>query len=70
MKNKKNMSNTHLTEDFPKYLLTKRKELQQQLVEKRQKFKYTVLKYDKLIVQDNVHNKERRKRQLSLTKNT
>ncbi|XP_049871722.1 uncharacterized protein LOC126370734 [Pectinophora gossypiella] len=65
IKNKKNLKNIYITEDYSKDVLGKRKELQAKLIEERQKGNIAYLKYDKLIVKENNHSQEKRKRQTS-----
>ncbi|GBP72782.1 hypothetical protein EVAR_4666_1 [Eumeta japonica] len=65
IKNKKNLKNIYITEDYSKDVLGKRKELQAKLIEERQKGNIVYLKYDKLIVKENNHSQEKRKRQTS-----
>lgn len=64
MRNKKKFKEVYVTEDYPKEVLEKRKELQPKLMEERSKGNIAYLQYDKLIVKDNT-NKEKRKRELS-----
>lgn len=49
---RKQLQNVYVTEDYPKDILTKRKLLQQQLVEERKKGNFAIIKYDKLIVKE------------------
>lgn len=66
MKNKNKLKDAYVTEDFPKEILEKRKQLQTKLVEERKKGNYAVIKYDKLLVREGSYDKENRKRNLSL----
>lgn len=65
MKNKKNLKQIYVTEDYSKEVLEKRKALQEELVKEREKGKIAYLKYDKLIVKDNSNSQEKRKRETS-----
>ncbi|XP_041972906.1 uncharacterized protein LOC121728732 [Aricia agestis] len=65
MKNKNNLKEIYVTEDFSKEVLAKRKELQPRLTEERQKGNIAYLKYDKLIVKEKNGNQEKRKRETS-----
>lgn len=64
MKNKKNLKNLYVKDDFSKEVIEKRKELLPKLEEERKKGNIAYLKYDKLIIKENVP-KEKRKRELS-----
>lgn len=65
IKNKKNLKNIYIMEDYSKEALKKRKELQTKLVEERNKGKIAYLKNDKLIIKDNNTSQEKRKRDIS-----
>ncbi|XP_047537878.1 craniofacial development protein 2-like [Vanessa atalanta] len=65
MKNKKNLKEIYITEDYSKEVLQKRKQLQAELVEERKKGNFAYLKYDKLIVKQNNNQQEKRKRESS-----
>ncbi|KAL0883754.1 hypothetical protein ABMA27_015859 [Loxostege sticticalis] len=65
IKNKKNLKNIYIMEDYSKEALKKRKELQTKLVEERKKGKIAYLKNDKLIIKDNNTSQEKRKRDIS-----
>lgn len=67
IKNKKNFKTIYITEDFPKEVLEKRKDLQGKLSEERKKGNTAYLKYDKLIVKENSNNLEKKKRELSVS---
>ncbi|VVC97319.1 unnamed protein product [Leptidea sinapis] len=67
MKNKKKMETIYLTDDYPKNVLEKRKILQEQLMEERKKGNYAIIKYDSLIIRDNTHKNEKRKREKSIS---
>lgn len=65
MKNKKYLEEIYITEDYSKEVLEKRKALQPQLIEERNKGNMAYIKYDRLIVKENNINKEKRKREPS-----
>lgn len=69
MKKKKNLKNVYITEDYTKEVLEKRKALQAQLKEEREKGNIAYLKFDKLIVKgkNNNINNEKRKREISIS---
>ncbi|XP_045502867.1 uncharacterized protein LOC123699864 [Colias croceus] len=69
IQSKKKIKNVYIVEDYPKDILDKRKLLQQQLIEEREKGRYAVIKYDKLIVRDNKNKNENRKRNRSESPN-
>lgn len=52
MKKKKNLKGIYISEDYPKEIQEKRKELQIKLIEERKKGKYAIINYDKLIVKE------------------
>ncbi|XP_063391140.1 uncharacterized protein LOC134676671 [Cydia fagiglandana] len=56
--NKQFHNNIYATEDYPKEILIKRKELKEQLIQEREKGKKAYIRYDKLIVEDNTGEKE------------
>lgn len=63
LKNKKKLREVYVTEDFPKEVLNKRRELQEQLIVERNKGNFAVLSYDRLIIKENnLINKDKRKR--------
>ncbi|XP_045487104.1 uncharacterized protein LOC123689741 [Pieris rapae] len=67
MGKKKNFKNVYVTEDYTKEVIEKRKTLQAQLKEEREKGNIAYLKFDKLVVKGkntNI-NKEKRKRETS-----
>lgn len=66
MRNRNKLKDVYATEDYPKEVLDKRKELQEKLVEERKKGNFAVIKYDKLIVKEGLADRETRKRGLSL----
>ncbi|XP_013175473.1 PREDICTED: uncharacterized protein LOC106123605 [Papilio xuthus] len=70
IKNKKKLKNIYVNEDYPKEVLEKRKALQVELIEERNKGKIAYIKYDKLIVKDHNTNKEKRKRETSVSPST
>ncbi|KAL0882524.1 hypothetical protein ABMA27_000986 [Loxostege sticticalis] len=70
IKNKKNLKNIYIMEDYSKEALKKRKELQTKLVEERNKGKIAYLKNDKLIIKDNNTSQEKRKRDTPSSPNT
>lgn len=62
MKNKKELQNVYITEDYPKNVLNKRKELQAQVAEERKKGNIVYIKYDKLVTSKGgkyINNKKR-----------
>lgn len=65
MRNKKNLKEVYITEDYTKEVMEKRKELQSKLIEERKKGNFAYLKYDKLIVKENKTNNEAKKRGMS-----
>lgn len=67
LKNKKNFKSIYITEDYPKEVLDKRKDLQVKLIEERKKGNTAFLKYDKLIVKENNNNLEKKKREPSVS---
>lgn len=70
LKIKKSLKEVYVTEDFPKEVLEKRRELKPKLIEERAKGNYAYIKYDQLIVKEGKPNKEKRKRdQLSSPEN-
>lgn len=69
IKNKKKLKDVHISEDFPKEVLDKRKELQTKMIEERNKGNYAVINYDKLIIREGILGKEKRKRTSSTSPN-
>lgn len=65
LKNKKNLRDVYIVEDYPKAVLEKRKLLQQQLKEERAKGNFAYIKYDRLIIKEDNATIERRKREQS-----
>lgn len=65
MKNRNKLKDVYASEDYPKKILDKRKELQTKLIEERKKGNYAVIKYDKLFVREGMSEKENRKRDSS-----
>lgn len=65
MKNRKNLKEIYITEDYSKEVLEKRKMLQTKLKEERMKGNLAYLKYDKLIVKENNTTNDKRKREIS-----
>ncbi|VVC95940.1 unnamed protein product [Leptidea sinapis] len=53
LKDKKKLKDIHISEDYPKEVLDKRRELHPKLLEERNNGNYAVLNYDKLIVNKN-----------------
>ncbi|CAB3259882.1 unnamed protein product [Arctia plantaginis] len=72
MEKKKNLKNVYVTEDYTKEVLEKRKTLQAQLKEEREKGNIAYLKFDKLIVKGKTNNtnNEKRKREISTSHKT
>ncbi|XP_045450800.1 uncharacterized protein LOC123659644 [Melitaea cinxia] len=64
-KQKRNLKEVYVTEDFPKEILERRRELQPKLKEERAKGNFAYIKYDQLIVKEGNINKEKRKREQS-----
>lgn len=62
MKTKRHLKQIYATEDFPKNVLEKRRELKPKLAEERAKGNPAYLKYDQLIVNEGYPSKEKRKR--------
>lgn len=65
LKLKKSLKDVYVTEDFPKEVLEKRRELKPKLIEERAKGNTAYIKYDQLIVKEGDQNKEKRKREQS-----
>lgn len=62
LKLKKSLKDVYVTEDFPKEVLEKRRELKTKLIEERAKGNTAYIKYDQLVVKEGNQNKEKRKR--------
>ncbi|KOB76970.1 Endonuclease-reverse transcriptase [Operophtera brumata] len=58
MKNRNKFKDVYASEDYPREVLDKRKELQTKLIEERKKGNYAVIKYDKLIVREGMSGKK------------
>lgn len=58
LKNKNNLKSTkyYITEDFPKDIQLKRKELIPKLIKAREEGKFAIIRYDKLIIRENQNN--------------
>lgn len=56
MKQKKALNNTsyYINEDYPKYVLEKRKELQEQVKIEKEKGNKAIIRYDKIIILENI----------------
>ena len=67
LKLKKSLKNVYVTEDYPKEVLEKRRELKPKLIEERAKGNIAYLKYDQLVVREGNCNKEKRKRDQSIS---
>lgn len=65
MRNRRNLKNIYASEDYPKEVQEKRKELREKLIEERKKGNFAVIDYDKLIIKGKMSNNEKRKRDLS-----
>ncbi|XP_052750861.1 uncharacterized protein LOC128200685 [Galleria mellonella] len=65
LKMKKNLKDGYVTEDFPKEVLEKRRELKPKLIEERANGNTAYIKYDQLVVREINPNKEKRKRDQS-----
>ncbi|KAJ8724729.1 hypothetical protein PYW07_015687 [Mythimna separata] len=61
LKQKKSLKDVYVTEDFPKEVLEKRRELKTKLLEERAKGNTAYIKYDQLVVIEGNQNKEKRK---------
>lgn len=70
MKNRKLLKNVYISEDFPKEVLLKRRELQSKLKEERDKGNFAAIFYDKLVVKEGPADKGKRKRNPSASPNT
>ncbi|XP_045492420.1 uncharacterized protein LOC123691879 [Colias croceus] len=70
LKNKKKFKNAYVSEDYPKEVQIKRKELREKMLEERKKGNFAVLDYDKLVIKEKPLNNEKRKRDLSITPET
>lgn len=62
LKIKRNLKDGYITEDFPKEVLEKRRELKPKLIEERAKGNTAYIKYDQLVVKEGIPIKEKRKR--------
>lgn len=51
-------TNTYITEDYPKKVIEKRKELKPQLIKKREEGYYAIIKYNELIVRNKIDKVE------------
>lgn len=66
LKLKRNLKDIYyVTEDFPKEVLEKRRELKSKLIEERAKGNIAYIKYDQLVVKEGNSTKEKRKRDQS-----
>ncbi|XP_063618165.1 uncharacterized protein LOC134791063 [Cydia splendana] len=66
IKNKKHLKKIHVSEDYSKEVLEKRKTLQADLAEERKKGNIAYLRHDKLIIKEtNNNSQEKRKRESS-----
>lgn len=65
MKNKKNLKDLYVKDDFSKEVMEKRKELLPQLEEERRKGNIAYLKHDKLIIKEKTTNEKRKRDQSS-----
>ncbi|KAJ8726769.1 hypothetical protein PYW08_015626 [Mythimna loreyi] len=65
LKNKKKLKDIHISEDYPKDVIRKRKELLPKLTEERKKGNYAIISYDKLIIRKGNPGMEKRKRDSS-----
>lgn len=71
MKLKKNFKDVHISEDYTKDVLEKRKMLQPQLIEERKKGNIAYLKFDKIIIKGKSNtNNDKRKRESSVSPQT
>lgn len=67
MKNKKYLKDIYASEDYPKEVQEKRKELQVKLIEERKKGNYAIINYDKLIIKEGTSHIATRKRNLTIS---
>lgn len=67
MKNKKKLKEIYITKDYSKETIEKRKALQPKLIEERKKGNFAYIKYDKLVVKENVSANDKRKRGTSFS---
>ncbi|XP_013145874.1 PREDICTED: uncharacterized protein LOC106109023 [Papilio polytes] len=65
LKNKRNLKEIHVSEDYTKEVLEKRKALMPKLNEEKKKGNIAFIKYDQLIVIEQNTNADKRKRELS-----
>lgn len=66
MKNKNKLkNNVYASEDYPKEILNKRKELLPRLIEEKKKGNYVMMNYDKLIIKEGRPGNDKRKREIS-----
>ncbi|VVC92067.1 unnamed protein product [Leptidea sinapis] len=65
LRHKKKFKNTFVSEDYPKEVQEKRKELRERMLEKRKKGNFAIIDYDKLVIKEKTLNNEKRKRQIS-----
>ncbi|CAB3227931.1 unnamed protein product [Arctia plantaginis] len=63
--NKKKLKEIYITEDYSKEVLERRKALLSKLKEERSKGNIAYLKYDKLVIKENIPSNEKRKRESS-----
>ncbi|XP_063544340.1 uncharacterized protein LOC134752600 [Cydia strobilella] len=57
----------YIKEDYPLYVLEKRRQLQEQVRAEREKGNYATIKYDKLVIHSNTNATSKNKRMLSLS---
>lgn len=70
MMNKNKFKDIYVSDDYPKEVIAKRKELQTRLLEERKKGNFAVIKYDKLVIKEGNNGKEKRKRETSSSPKT
>lgn len=62
LRNKKNFSNIYISEDYPKEVQEKRKELREKMLQERKKGNFAVIDYDQLVIKGKTTSNEKRKR--------
>ncbi|XP_028163146.1 uncharacterized protein LOC114354784 [Ostrinia furnacalis] len=70
MKKKKEFKNVYVSEDYPKEILDKRRDLLPKLKEEREKGKYAFIDYDKLVIKEGKFDNGKRKRNPSASPNS
>lgn len=65
LRNKKKIKNIYISEDYPKEVQEKRKELKVKMLEERKKGNFAIIDYDKLVIKEKTSSIDKRKRNLS-----